>query len=361
MTQDQIVGLFSEGSLHDEGLTLCTNPEFDSADLYLFWCESAGMFKAGISNKVEKRLFEVTDPTSINFDKSIYFRFPTRDWARAMELALHARLKSGKHHVKPKVVYQKFNVSSGHTEWFYNRAHAEALAYIFNQTKSGLMPLVKQGIMSSDASIMASIDRRACNIAARLVRDSKSEFSRGPDMGDDWSDDGHLKSNGYRYFSDCETRAYIGIFKETLVHRMLWLLRKGDIPAGMDVAFINGEKTDIRLSNLRLVSSSIRKKELFKSDKAKAGKVKYHESKNHAMVYEGDDGLKYKLCKGCGETKLTSCFYIDKKAGIAGVVQTLCKPCSNAHKNARSKARRLHLNGGVQLKRGPKPKAKIQS
>lgn len=58
----------------------------------------------------------------------------------------------------------------------------------------------------------------------------------------------HPNGRGNFYLRICINR------KHTFLHRVVWLLCKGDIPDGMCIDHIDGDGTNNRLSNLRLVS-----------------------------------------------------------------------------------------------------------
>lgn len=58
------------------------------------------------------------------------------------------------------------------------------------------------------------------------------------------------KVSGYRFARDMDG-------KKVYLHRLVWQMLRGPIPAGMEIDHINGDRSDNAIANLRVVSRSI--------------------------------------------------------------------------------------------------------
>lgn len=66
------------------------------------------------------------------------------------------------------------------------------------------------------------------------------------------------------------------------LHRMIYIMHNGEIPSGMEIDHINHIRTDNRISNLRIVSSSdnMKNKSLYKNASSKTHGVRFVKNRN---------------------------------------------------------------------------------
>ena len=58
---------------------------------------------------------------------------------------------------------------------------------------------------------------------------------------------GYAKPNGY-------VQSYVSKTGKRYVHRLIWIMHNGEIPAGMEIDHLNGVRDDNRIENLRCAS-----------------------------------------------------------------------------------------------------------
>jgi hypothetical protein len=105
-------------------------------------------------------------------------------------------------------------------------------------------------------------------------------------------------------------------------HVLVWQKHPGDIPRGMDIHHINGDKLDNRIENLQLVTRL--------------------EHKRIHSVCQLHDGVWWKKCRNCKEFRPVDNFYnYPGRNGVMG----LCKKCAGhlAVEYKRRRRQRLKL------------------
>ncbi|MCG3180456.1 MAG: hypothetical protein BIFFINMI_02817 [Phycisphaerae bacterium] len=89
-------------------------------------------------------------------------------------------------------------------------------------------------------------------------------------------------------------------------HRAVWEANRGPIPEGMAIHHVNGNNRDNRIENLQLVTPA--------------------EHRHIHAGYESRDGVPYKRCCKCGQTKPLTEFYRYCYYPYDGAISA-CKPC----------------------------------
>lgn len=117
---------------------------------------------------------------------------------------------------------------------------------------------------------------------------------------------GYITNKGYHRIWDIKQKRY------RLAHNVIWGNYYGDIPKGMQVHHIDGNKQNNNIENLKLVDSLTHKR-------------------LHSGCIE-KDGVLYKPCKKCGVLKTIDEYY-KRKVGISSWCKECCK--KNATENKR--------------------------
>lgn len=79
---------------------------------------------------------------------------------------------------------------------------------------------------------------------------------------------GCMHSHGYKAFRIKN--------KLTYCHRAVWMIHNGEIPTGMQIDHINGDRSDNRIENLRIVSHKENHKNLKRYNRKKPGVTGVH-------------------------------------------------------------------------------------
>ncbi len=88
-------------------------------------------------------------------------------------------------------------------------------------------------------------------LSPESMKKVKSTWYKPGNLPHNAKHDGYERLNVDGYI---EVRVSIGNFK--FKHHVVWEKHHGPVPKGMNLVFINGDKTDIRLDNLKLISNA---------------------------------------------------------------------------------------------------------